>query len=398
MLTASDALTQSLSERGFVDVSGALYPQDASNDPTNAVVDFRTRGELFWQPAAWLQLAGGVDVRANTHDQVSSSWVPDLSDRGVLRPALSVRRLSATVNRDGLTVDLGRQFVRWGKADIVTPTDRFAPRDYLNVIDAEVLPVVGVRVTYQRGSEAFEAAWVPVFTPSRLPLLDQRWTVTARPDIPLAYAADQRLPTQDQFGVRWSHTGSGYEYAAMFFDGLNHLPNIEARVVAQPLEVEIVRHFPAIRTYGGDAAVSTRWFTLKSEAAYFDAVSAINDEYVLYVIQVERQTGEWLFTAGYAGEIVTFDGPDESFAPDRGTARSIVGRGSYNLDANQSLAFESAIKQTGDGVYVKGEYSMTTGQHWRTTVAGTLIAGSGDDFIGQYQRNDNITVNLRYSF
>ena len=59
---------------------------------------------------------------------------------------LSVRRLDATVSRGPLTIDAGKQFIRWGKTEIVTPTDRFAPRDYLNVFDTEYLAVPGVRV------------------------------------------------------------------------------------------------------------------------------------------------------------------------------------------------------------------------------------------------------------
>ena len=41
----------------------------------------------------------------------------------------------ATVAAGGFTLDVGKQFIRWGRADVLNPTDRFAPRDFLNVID-----------------------------------------------------------------------------------------------------------------------------------------------------------------------------------------------------------------------------------------------------------------------
>src|SRR5260370_16689024 len=53
-----------------------------------------------------------------------------------------------------------------------------------------------------------------------------------------------------------------------------------------------------------------------------------------YVLQLERQSGEWLFVGGYAGEVVTARRAVLSFAPDRGTSRSIVGRASYTIDTN----------------------------------------------------------------
>ena len=107
----------------------------------SVVGDLLAREEVFVKPAPWLQFAGGLDVRANTHDQVERRWRVDFGDRGVLRP----RAVGPPAERDvhaaaRSRVDAGKQFIRWGKTDIVTPTDRFAPRDFLNVVDTEFLP------------------------------------------------------------------------------------------------------------------------------------------------------------------------------------------------------------------------------------------------------------------
>jgi hypothetical protein len=150
--------------------------------------------------------------------------------------------------------------------------------------------------------------------------------------------------------------------------------------------------------YGGDAALPTRWVTVKGEAAYFTSPSQTTDEYVLYVIQLERQTGEWVLVGGYAGEAVTARRALLTFAPDRGMARSAVGRASYTIDVNRSLAVEAAVRTSGGGEYAKVEYSQAYGGHWRATAAAVAIAGHADDFLGQYRRNAHATVLLRYSF
>jgi hypothetical protein len=62
------------------------------------------------------------------------------------------------------------------------------------------------------------------------------------------------------------------------------------------------------------------------------------------------------------------------------------------------MAFEGAIRQNGGGAYVKGEFSEARGEHWRWTMRGVVIAGSDDDFLGQYRRNTHMTASLRYSF
>jgi hypothetical protein len=392
---------QTVSQRGFVEGVSTLYPQEAPPDFTRFVADLRAREEVFYKPAPWMQFAGGLDFRANSHDQVEDSWRVDYSDRGVQRPRLSVRRLTATLTRGRFTLDAGKQFIRWGKTDIVTPTDRFAPRDFLNVLDADFLAVTAVRGVALAGHETIDAVWAPRFTPSRTPLLDQRWSgIPASQTLIAIVDGGAVIPSRDQVGVRWSHVGDLVEYSVSYFDGFNHLPTIVSAFVPLPPAVAVTRLYPAIRTIGGDLAVPTPWFTLKTEAAYFKASGepAAADDYVLYVIQLERQSGEWVFVGGYAGEDVTQARVAAGFAPDRGLSRAFLGRASYTLDPNRSVAFEGAVRQNGDGVYAKAEYSQAFGQHWRATASGILIRGAEDDFLGQYRRNSNVALALRYSF
>ena len=158
----------------------------------------------------------------------------------------------------------------------------------------------------------------------------------------------------------------------------------------------IARVYPPIRSYGADAALPLPWFTIKGEAAY--VTSPTSDEYVLYVLQLERQRGEWLFLGGYVGEVTTRTRATLSFAPDRGLSRSLIARASYTIDANRRVELESAVRQSGDGVYAKAEYSQARGQHWRATVSAVVLAGERDDFIGQYRRNSHVRLTIRYSY
>lgn len=389
---------QSLSQRGFVDVRGTWFPQQAANDPTRAVADLVVQEEAFAKPASWFQCAAGVDLRANSHEQVEDDWRLDGGDRGTRRPRLSVRRLSATLTRGGFTLDLGKQFVRWGKADIINPTDRFAPRDFLNVLDSEFLAVTGARASVTAGGDTFEAVWAPRLTPSRIPLLTQRWSTTP-PELAIPIAdGGAAFPRGSQTGLRWSHVGTGFETAASFYKGFNHLPNISLRASTRPAQVQLVRTYPSIRMYGVDAAVPTPWMTIKGEAAYFTSSSPDTDEYVLYVVQLERQTGEWVLVGGYAGERVTNRRALQTFAPDRGVTRAFIGRASYTIDPNRTVAFETAVRSRMNGAYAKVEYSEASGQHWRATLTATLIQGGADDFLGQYRRNSHVALALRYSF
>ena len=87
-----------------------------------------------------------------------------------------------------------------------------------------------------------------------------------------------------------------------------------------------------------------------------------------------------------------------AFAPDRGLTKAFLGRASYTIDTNRGVAFEGAVRQNGDGTWLRCEYSQASGQHLRFTARATLIAGEPSDFLGRYDRNSHVTGGLRYSF
>jgi hypothetical protein len=399
LLFATTASAQTANYSGFLEGRGFFFPQDAPNDTVNVVGDALFRNELTLRPSDWFSLAAGVDLRANSHDQVEDEWRLDWEDRTLLRPRAAVRRLAATISSGRFTLDVGKQFIRWGRADIIYPTDRFAPRDYLNVVDSDFLPVIAGRVSLQFGSETLEGIWSPQLTPSRLPLLDQRWAAIPPEAAGLPIAdAGSLIPGGSQFGVRWRHTGSRLETAVSFFDGYNHHPDIDANVRPSDGAIEILRVHPDIRMIGGDVAIPGRLLTLKAEVAFVVSPPETSDDYVLYVVEIERQIGEWLIDVGYAGEHVRESRVPRIFAPDRLMAESIIGRAAYTLDPNRIVIFEGAVRQNGDGFYGKLEYSQSLSQHWRLTLTGVGLAGEDDDFLGQYQRNSHGSIALRYSF
>jgi hypothetical protein len=210
--------------------------------------------------------------------------------------------------------------------------------------------------------------------------------------------AGARYPGGSQAGVRWNHLGAGYECSLSFYEGFNNLPLLNLTGMPPAPAIWLQRVYPQMRMYGGDAAVPLKLLTVKGEAAYFTSSTPQADDYALYVIQLERQQGEWMFVGGYAGQAVTRKRQALDFAPDRGLASAFLGRATWTIDTNRSLAFEAAARRNGDGAWLKAEYSHALGQHWRVKAAFTLIRGSPGDFLGQYRRNSHGALTVRYSF
>jgi len=403
LMAAATCFGQAYTQRGFVETRGTFYPQKAAIDPAQGIGESLFRYEGFYRATATVQIAGAVDVRLDTHHQVDRDFKLSWQDRELRRPFGEVRRLSGIYHNGPLTFEVGKQFIRWGKTDIVTPTDRFAPRDFLTVVDNEFLAVTAARLNYEKGANAIEAVWSPRFTPSRIPLTDQRWSSLVPQTEFTITIRDLRasLPGGPQSGIRWNHTGP-VEYALSVYQGFNPLPSFDVvgtNFTPEGVSIDLQRFHSKMLMAGGDIAIPTRLFTLKSEAAHFSSSDDRADEYALYVVQLERQSGEWFFVGGYAGEAITRNGSRAAtFAPDRGLTKTLLGRAGYTIDANRSVAVETAVRQNGDGLWVKGEYSQAFGQHWRGTLNLTLIRGKLRDFLGQYRQNSHAFFVLRYSF
>jgi hypothetical protein len=390
---------QDFTQRGLLEYRGYAFPQTTPNDRGHAIGEALFRYEFSKSLLPGFTLFGATETRIDTHHQVERRFFVNFTDRSPQRPPFSIRRASVVWNRGRLTVEAGKQTIRWGKADILNPTDRFAPRDYLSVVDNEVLGVLAGRAIYEGDSDSLELVVQPRFTPSRTPLINQRWTVL--PDqltgVPVRDNG-ARLPGGPQYGLRWNHLGRGYEASLSLFEGHHYLPLIDARIQPLPFSVDVQRYFPKLRFIGADVAVPLPWLTLKGEAGYFTSRTASADEYVLYVIQGERQTGELSLVGGYAGEYVTKRRNPFDFAPDRGLTRSFLGRAGYTIGPTRSVALETAIRQNLHGAWVRFEYSQGFGRNWRVLGGFTYIAGERSDFLGQYRRNSHVFLTFRYSF
>jgi hypothetical protein len=287
------ANAQDFAYRGFFEVRSVVYPRAAPRDDDRASVEGRVRLDPAYKPAAWLTLSGSLEARLDSLQQVERRGRLDWLDREAYRPLVAVRQAAATVRRGRLAVDAGKQFIRWGKADILSPTDRFAPRDFLEVTDSEFLAVTGARVQYEMNAHLLDLVWVPFFTPSRTPLFHRRWA-----SIPAAGPIDivdrgAIVPGRSQAGARWRFVGSSFEASLSYFDGLNHLPEVIAQPLSGSQSTLVIRTYLPLKMTGLDAAWPLAWFTIKGEAALLKTPSSQADEVVLYVVQLERMVGGW---------------------------------------------------------------------------------------------------------
>jgi hypothetical protein len=398
LLLATPAAAQTFAYRGFAEAGFVAHPQAAPNDPTQLIAEAQLRVEPSFQVRRLVSIAASIEGRIDSHRRTTER--PDLRfwDRTLRRPSIAVRALTATVARGPVTIELGKQFLRWGQSDIISPTDYFTPRDYVVTVSSEPMAVTAARFTLAGAQHALELAYTPRMTPSRMPLLDHRWIGLGAAAAGLQLEnAETRYSRRPQYGARWRYTGRVLEASASFFQGFNHHPLLDVAVSADGT-ARVSRFFAPIRALGADAVVPLPGITVKAEGAWQDARAGDADDYGLWVVQAERQQTDWLLIGGYVGEWVTTDRTVFGFAPDRGLARSVIGRMSRTFEGNRSALVEAVVRRDGGGLYARAEYSQAFAARWRVTVQALLVRGRSDDFLGQYRLNSFSGARTRVSF
>jgi len=397
--TALTVQGQEFSQRGFMAVSGDIYPQLTENDMAHGIGTGRARYEPEWRPTHWFTLLASLEAQIDTHRQVARDLHLDWYDRSLERPVFSFRQLAAVLKRNHLSLTLGKQFIRWGEADFLNPTDRFVPKDLLNPVDPEFLAVTAARLTYIRGNNTFDVVWQPGFTPARIPLMNQRWTFL--PDTFNQFVVQDLgsvFPSRSSFGARWNHTGAGYEYSFSYYEGFNSLPTFDEHINSASSTVTFSRMYPALRLYGVDFAIPLTSFAVKGEAAYYTSPGAQQDDYLLYVLEVEKQLKDLRITIGYAGEVVTAHSEALQYSAEEGFARAAIAHAQYVLDPNRTLTLDVFVRQDGRSSLLQPGYAQSFGGHWSATMSYVWLRGEENDFLGQYHRNSFAKAELRYSF
>src|SRR6185436_6965887 len=143
------------------------------------------------------------------------------------RSILDLKEAVARFSRGAYEVSVGKQIFAWGTAEGFNPTDNLNAYDYLDPLDREKLGAwsVAARATFGPANLLFVI--VPVFTPSRLPLSDSRWTPTP-PGVFAGVPEPRELPSNDigsmQYGARLRATLGGWDLGLSYYDGFDSTP------------------------------------------------------------------------------------------------------------------------------------------------------------------------------
>jgi hypothetical protein len=408
---------------GLFETAAVLYP--SAPNPADAHVIGSSHFQIWSRTAIARNFSwrARMDFRLDTHRDVDRARWFDVSQRGLRQPAGAVSEFYLDMKLGRLDLRAGTQEIRWGRADGFHPTDNLIPYDYLDTFSSQRIALPAVKADGYAGKAHFEGVWIPFYTPTRLPLLGQRWfpqlpetaAVSITPGTPpievnLSYTdAAGPLPARTfgngQWGVRWNQLVPRAEFSVSYFDGFDDLPyfrsrlaGIDADPVAPKALVSLSREYYRIHVIGADFASALGPVGLRGETAYFDQTDPANRDHLLFVVGIDRSWGEWFAVIQYADLNVagTFD--STAVFPDLGLRSTLMWRIERTIGPARSIEIKGALRLRDGDFLIQPVYNLTVSNRWQLKLGAAVFGGPRSGYLGQFRDNGSVNVLLRYMF
>jgi hypothetical protein len=367
---------------------------------------------------------GSLDFRLDTHHDVDRRRWADLSQRGLRQPAGALGEFYLDAKLGRLDLRAGKQEIRWGRADGFNPTDNLIPYEYIYTFSDQRIAVPALKADVYLGRARLEAAWIPFFTPTRLPLLNQRWfpelpSTAVVPSGPTGTPVEARLLYREglaalpgrtlgngQWALRWNQSVPRAEFSVSYFDGFDDIAFFRATATlfpdaASPLPrflVSLNRDYYRLRSVGADFASELGPFGIRGELAYFDRTDPANRDHLLFIAGLDRSWGDWFLIVQYTGQKVSGKLENSAVFPDLGLRSTALFRLERNLGPSRSAEIRGAIRLRDGDLLLQPNYTVALTNRWRVKLGATVFAGPADGFLGQYRESSHLNLELRYTF
>lgn len=335
----------------------------------------------------------------------------------------------------------GIQRFAWGRLDEYPPNDLLNPWDYSQFLrkplEDRKIGVPSLSASVNTGDWTYDAVWIPVFVPYRLPMPYERWSGNSSAS-PLSQISNAEVlpaePDLPDHGIKNSTIGfrarkSGdIEWAVNLFNGYDPRPVFMTTALAinpQPDVVLIdpgyVPDFHRISVIGLDAAVIQGEWSLRLEAAYtfgryFNTKrelwgypsSLAPGVYALNSSELRSDTLDYGIGADYrlfedgtlimqAQQTIIMSRQQTLYERKVETILWMnVKAGWLNrkVETNASVAYNP---EHGAFMEKVGAWYMFT-DAWKAGITAINLTGPSQSLFGRYSRNDQVEAELVYSW
>lgn len=442
-------LPENLSVKGFVMLKGA---SDIENDaPSEQDKTFRNRVRLEgkWEPGK--KTSAPSDTSGFNYyilASIESDYLWFGPDNVWDDYSLDLYEGYFFGLKDRFEFTIGKQIVRWGKTDQISPVDNLNPQDLRQFIVPEYedrkIPNWMVRPRFFLKPYTMEGVYIPFFEPADFTYFGTDWSIfdhlkenvknaPLSPDVKQFIEnlrVDQEEPTDTfengQWGVRVSRNVSGWDMGLSYLYAWETLPFYESFPIKnisvqgstslenliKVLPGAVFEDDPVIRTtfkrsniIGFEFETTVRDFGIRGEAAYYDNQSFLTNTITStrkpvfhYVVGADYfWHGDWYINLQFSHQII-FDYDPEIFFFNRDNT-ALVGEISKEFwDGYFKALLRYDIGLSEQSYYVSPELMCKYIPNLDISLGFNFFEGDSDTLIGFYGANDQVFLKLKYYF
>jgi hypothetical protein len=387
---------------GTLESFGAVYLQK-KDQAENAYLEGRFRPYFTYTPdEKWLfHLVG--DGRPDSAGYAQGS-INNIAERTGRRWYINVREAYAEFNYQWFRTRIGKQVFDWSVTDTVSPTDNLCARDWTDIIRNERVgaPAVAVRLGYKA---YLEAVFLPLFTPSKLPVKGGRW----ERDLPPGFInGDQEIlsPSHSQAGLRAGTTVAGFDLGASLYRGYSYSPAVRVQPISR-FSAQLIPAYKPEWVYSLFLARELYSLNLRAEMGYFQQID--QDNFVQGVIGLDKEwsgiirpVDSFFILLQYANDIVTKHNNTINYVNydlRRVLDNAIMIKSHYIFDSEKrwTVKIEGSFKLNKNDSYLE---PAIVWRYKRAEVEGgvDILMGQKNTFFGGYKENKRIYLKMTVKY
>ncbi len=341
---------------------------------------------------------------------------------------------------------IGKQIIRWGKTDQISPVDNLNSHDLREFIIPDIedrkIPNWMARIRVFGDSHALEGVYIPFFEPSRIDYFGTDWAVyqhlkedvrdsslsTVLKDYLEGRSVRENKPAgtfeNGEWGARVSSTIDECDISLSYLYAWEDLPYYESfpiknLMVEDPSSLEDLSNALAAATlteedievtykrshvYGFEFETTAKEIGLRGEAAYFDQQSFLTSS----LTSVRKPVFFYVLGADYSGESDWYINVQFSHQIISGYADDILYFRRDNTSLNGEITKEF-WRGNLEAVF-RYNYSLSDKSHYiypkivckyvpdlEITLGLNLFGGDTDTLMGFYDANDQVFLSFKYS-
>jgi hypothetical protein len=311
---------------------------------------------------------------------------------------------------------LGRQIVTWGVGDLIFINDVF-PKDYVSFFSGRPLEylkigVDGLRTRYSSALVNAEFLVIPFFEPNNLPTSKRFLFFNPFSEIPLREKEEPVTTLKNtQLAIRLYRRIKDFDVSVYAYRGFWLTPNIKPDDLASP--TRMVTFYPELSVYGLSAQGGAIGGILSFETGYYQSREDeggkdpfIRNSQIRFLIGYQRQI--WKdFTAGvqYYGEYMAqYDEYLENLP--EGVSRideyrdiATVRLTHLLMHQTLKLSFFAFYSPSDEDYMIIPEVTYSFTDELSAALGANIFGGEEDGLnFGQFEKNDNIFIIIKYEF